>query len=591
MAAKSALAKILGSGAENRNVFGEAIVCAREYHMGVSALEKLRVDLFGKRGVDQAEPATVESAVRDLVACSQLGRRHCPGTANQPNMNDSSSQGKAASTDVDVDGTESPEFDLDLDSMESTQANMSSASGRGTTIMIENANQAGGTSGIPHEQDSDAGSVASLELDSIIGAIVESSLPVTTTSISTGAKLGVSMETKSSVTTPGESVGGQPIDDGDSVPRSTASSATVVTGTQTEPLAPLDSQLSPVARPSTAAPSPEDFSKLLAGLQKLQGAFAEFVVESADREVRYTQKLTKLSAQVQHLTSTLHAERQEAKSREERSAKKIAGLSSRLGDLTSAVKKRGFDVSPSPATGDGSSPRELHHPLLPLGPPQREQNQPPLAGPPEPCQPRNGITSEKSAHSAAPNDHTELHNGNRNGHRVIAKLTADNVVQDQAGLHVSGRSVWADISPNVVDADAAENRAGVPSEWQEVPQRHKRKASPSTSSLAGITRKSSAPAQVFSGQPLGGGDGRGMIGARRVKKKVFYLGGIAPGCSADDVVGHCSDLFPILSCRMLPSRRFGTQAARIVVGEDEAHLVEAADTWPEHVHARAWDFQ
>ena len=80
-----------------------------------------------------------------------------------------------------------------------------------------------------------------------------------------------------------------------------------------------------------------------------------------------------------------------------------------------------------------------------------------------------------------------------------------------------------------------------------------------------------------------------LMGATRIKKTVFYLGGVSPECSAEDIHSFCDSHCSLIDCRMLPSRRFGTQAARIVVQEDYATILEAME-WPQHLHLRKWNF-
>ncbi len=80
-----------------------------------------------------------------------------------------------------------------------------------------------------------------------------------------------------------------------------------------------------------------------------------------------------------------------------------------------------------------------------------------------------------------------------------------------------------------------------------------------------------------------------LVGAQRVKKQVFYLGGISIECFSDDIVSFCKDRCPILECRIMPSKRSGTQAARIVVQEKDGQTLEMLE-WPEHVYLRRWNF-
>ena len=81
-----------------------------------------------------------------------------------------------------------------------------------------------------------------------------------------------------------------------------------------------------------------------------------------------------------------------------------------------------------------------------------------------------------------------------------------------------------------------------------------------------------------------------LVGALRMKKSVFYVGGISLTCTSQDIVGFLKDQCPVLQCRMIPSRRRGTQAAYVVIPESHADDMERTE-WPDHVYARRWQFQ
>ncbi len=80
-----------------------------------------------------------------------------------------------------------------------------------------------------------------------------------------------------------------------------------------------------------------------------------------------------------------------------------------------------------------------------------------------------------------------------------------------------------------------------------------------------------------------------LLGAVRVKKQVFYLGGINTECSSEDIVSFCGAVCPVTDCRIMRSNRTGTQAARIVIQENAAKTLEGLE-WPEHVYLRRWNF-
>ena len=80
-----------------------------------------------------------------------------------------------------------------------------------------------------------------------------------------------------------------------------------------------------------------------------------------------------------------------------------------------------------------------------------------------------------------------------------------------------------------------------------------------------------------------------LLGAERIIKAVYYLGGISPNCAADDIVSFCRPYCNILDCRILSSKRTGTQAARLVIDKRTCSTLEKVE-WPEHVFLQKWNF-
>ena len=80
-----------------------------------------------------------------------------------------------------------------------------------------------------------------------------------------------------------------------------------------------------------------------------------------------------------------------------------------------------------------------------------------------------------------------------------------------------------------------------------------------------------------------------LVGAARVRKRVYNLGGISPECSAEDIQNFCDPGCRLIECRMLSSRRYGTQAARLVVPENPEIKLESLD-WPPNLYLRRWNF-
>ena len=81
-----------------------------------------------------------------------------------------------------------------------------------------------------------------------------------------------------------------------------------------------------------------------------------------------------------------------------------------------------------------------------------------------------------------------------------------------------------------------------------------------------------------------------LVGAERIKKRVYYVGGISMNCSSDDLKSFCKgNNCNVLDCRMMPSRRHGTLSARLVVDEASTSDIEKM-SWPSHIFVRPWDF-
>ena len=84
-----------------------------------------------------------------------------------------------------------------------------------------------------------------------------------------------------------------------------------------------------------------------------------------------------------------------------------------------------------------------------------------------------------------------------------------------------------------------------------------------------------------------------LAGTARVQKAVFFLGGISPDCELDSVQKYCKERnVRVASCRFIPTRVFGTKAARLCVSAADAQAqgVNNNNFWPEHMTIRRWNF-
>ena len=57
-------------------------------------------------------------------------------------------------------------------------------------------------------------------------------------------------------------------------------------------------------------------------------------------------------------------------------------------------------------------------------------------------------------------------------------------------------------------------------------------------------------------------DQKKLLERSKREASVFYVGGISLICTSQDIVGFLKDRCPVLQCRMIPSRRRRTQAAK-----------------------------
>ena len=163
--------------------------------------------------------------------------------------------------------------------------------------------------------------------------------------------------------------------------------------------------------------------------------------------------------------------------------------------------------------------------------------------------------------------------------------------------------------------------------WQQVDLRKRRKSGKRTRREerdGGKTEAAAAASQVGE-----------LKGAERVRKSVFYVGGIDVRCPEGTLENYCrkrnirkvagsiptigdfhtigpckkaafaclatdvkEDTFTftftirVASCGLLPSNFFGTKSARLIVSEDDAEnaKITGEEFWPENVRVRAWKF-
>ena len=84
-----------------------------------------------------------------------------------------------------------------------------------------------------------------------------------------------------------------------------------------------------------------------------------------------------------------------------------------------------------------------------------------------------------------------------------------------------------------------------------------------------------------------------LAGTTRVRRKVFFVGNVSPGCSATSLVKWCSDRdVDVFACSVSASRYLGTWYARVSVAEDEPSKITNKSFWPEAIQhtVHPWRF-
>ncbi len=323
-------------------------------------------------------------------------------------------------------------------------------------------------------------------------------------------------------------------------------------------------------------PTNQDFQQLFASFKQLRSAFSEFVVESADREQRYNRKVHDLSTKMDSLSSALKTVRQEAKETEQRLTKKVKDLTSRLiSDLThSDVHKKSTTTSSSQATNSKSYIENAS-----CDNPCNESMQPPTSS--AWASRATGSSSAKTLLASKTTSSTEANSP--------SKPPDDSPSDIQLGEST------VDDSDVVVGTLARTYASALDQTWQSTTKR-KNCSTLQTSDSSRPKQPASTlqPANVSSaGTMTGSSESATLCGASPLKRAVFYIGGLSPESSLDQVTNYCKNRgIRVSSCRFLPSRRFGIKAARLSVAAADAEHngILNSEFWPAQVGIRRWRF-
>lgn len=319
-------------------------------------------------------------------------------------------------------------------------------------------------------------------------------------------------------------------------------------------------------------PTSEDFSQLTAVIGQMKIAFAEFCVESADREVRYQRKIAELTKNVASLEKSLSAISRSVEETEKTLNKKIITLTSKIGELTAHIKTHPATNNTSCVQSASSSPSHS---------PQRS-----CAAWPNIVVPRQILTADDVQPQTNSTTSTEP---TKNTTSTPADSDLDQQIRSSPNLGSSDEQLPSTtMLIERVTAPVASVQRNRPLPPTATLQESLIQTSP-TDQAGGwkLVRPRRSPLEKSSPKPVP------LKGANRIRRRVFYLGGIDAQCSSDDIIQYCRDRnVRVASCRLLPSKRFGTTSARLSVAEEDARASEilGKNFWPNLVSIRPWDF-
>lgn len=297
-------------------------------------------------------------------------------------------------------------------------------------------------------------------------------------------------------------------------------------------------------------------------MHSLKVMFEEEKRIAADRENRLTRKIKELHTQVNDLTSALQEEKLSNEAREQRLTKQLNDLKSRLlSNPTCPAKNNQPRNDKEKSNQKNSRPQEFREPVVVPGMPASNDV--------------DKVTDQvRIALSSTPPQ--EL----RESAAVPCMPASHDVDQVTEQVRIPLSTVLNDhpsyATAATIHTTSAQNRT--------VPNKPKRTSTTLPHDQWKTQQKKRVTVADQEKKPLGK-----LVGAPRVRKKVYYVGGIDPACTAEDLTQYCEDSCPILDCRLMPSRRSGTWSAYVQVAEDLSHRFDSIN-WPENMYARPWTF-
>lgn len=302
------------------------------------------------------------------------------------------------------------------------------------------------------------------------------------------------------------------------------------TGTRDEP---VQTTPTPAISNPTSVASPSDLTSLTATMKQLQLSFEQFAAQSADREVRFIQR-------IKTLERTVSDAQRATEEREEKLNQKISELTKKITSL--ANKKANTDTSPPSST-------------------TTKQNE------------ESAKTGDTAPTSLPPSDQRQP--TPRQTEDLPSRPTQ--ILKSAWTTRMESRenSVLTDFSRKTTPSVFSSTSQGQP---MNTPHHQ-------TASKDQQRRTSSAVAPGTSSIPL--------KGAVRVKRAVYFVGGIDLESSEDSVREYCKQRnVRLFNCRFLPSKIFGTKSARITVAATDASTedIQSDNFWPSNITVRPWSF-
>ena len=256
--------------------------------------------------------------------------------------------------------------------------------------------------------------------------------------------------------------------------------------------------------------------------QELRNSFADFRVESKDKEVRYTRLVSDVSTQIRDLNSAID----EMKAKAQQNQHGLSTALAKLKPTACSPKQPGVEAEGQEKRPESRLEEKLHSGIETAV----TRNNP---------EPRKEEKDKKESRATAPGDDHHERKGNHEDENPWSAA-----VKKKRPLRTT---------PDRKPANAPV-----------APSRPAERTGPGT-----------------------------LRGSGHVRRVVFYLNGIDPDCTAGDIAQYCADRnIKVSTCRILPSRRFGTSAARLSVAKQDAERegIMSSNFWPKHIRIRLWAF-